>query len=233
MTRSEQKTRGKPHTNYIMVLRMFAWNALAAAMIFLANREGWVKAVVEADTVYISRIIVGLGAVGLSMITVRIFSVSRELNIARKYHGIIKENTKDEADTWLESTHSRSAKFVYNYRRAHAEDKAILVEQLRMTMGSKLYIFGAISEWLVVLGLIGTVVGMRMGTGVIDPEAFRDLNLVVPLLKKVLAAFYVAFDTTIVGACMALWLDVNLKWILRPGTAQLINEAVEIGVLYE
>jgi hypothetical protein len=118
------------------------------------------------------------------------------------------------------------------YRSINPSDKPILVEQFRLTMGSKLHIFGAIGEWLVMLGLVGTVVGMRLSVGFIDPQAFRDIELVVPLLKQVISGLYVAIDTTIVGACMALWLDLNLRWVLRPGTVQLINEAVEIGVTH-
>jgi len=32
---------------------------------------------------------------------------------------------------------------------------------------------------------------------------------------------------------MAIWLDINLKWILRPAMGQVIEEAVNIGVSYE
>ncbi|MBI4120796.1 MAG: MotA/TolQ/ExbB proton channel family protein [Parcubacteria group bacterium] len=221
------------NTNYVMFMRMLALNSLFAAIVFWAYHEGWIGAVVAADTVYISRGIASLGLLGLIMISARIFNVSRELNIAREYHWRARQKTetaKEAANAWLQSTNSRVAEFANEYRRAKAEDKTVLLEQFRIAMTSKLHIFSAIAEWLVVLGLIGTVVGIRIGTGAIDPSAFRDINLVVPLLKEVIGAFYIAFDTTIVGACSALWLDANLKWILRPGMAQFVNEAVKIGV---
>ncbi|MBI4117935.1 MAG: hypothetical protein HY455_00080 [Parcubacteria group bacterium] len=221
------------NTEYVMFIRMLILNSFFVAIAFWAYVEGWVGAVLAADSVYISRGIAGLGLLGLVMITARIFNVSQELNIARGYRrrvGNSAGNTQEKVDAWLRSTHSRIALFVDAYRSARAEDKPVLLEQFRLTMTSKLQIFSSIAEWLVVLGLIGTVVGIRIGTGAIDPTAFRDINLVVPLLKNVIGAFYIAFDTTIVGACAALWLDANLKWILRPGMAQLVNEAVRIGV---
>ncbi len=220
------------NTDFVMFLRAIAINALGAAVAFWAYRAGWIAAIIEADTVYISRTIAGLGLLGLGMITVRIFKVSHELNIARKYHKLVKEDTgKHGADLWLESSNSRVAEFVHFYRGALDSDKPVLVDQFKATMGSKLSIFVAITEWLVILGFVGTVVGMRMGVGAIDPAAFRNFELLAPLIKKIIGAFYVAFDTTIVGACMALWLDMNLKWVLRPGMVQLINESVNIGVI--
>ena len=186
----------------------------------------------RSDTVYISRIIAILGIIGLTVIMVRIYKVSSELNVAREYDEIVNNKDRITADTWLISTKSRVAEFIQNYRRASDGDKPILVEQFKMTMGSKLFIFSAITEWLVILGFIGTVVGMRMGVGAIDPKAFRDFELLIPVIRKIVGSFYVAIDTTIVGACTALWLDINLKWVLRPGMVQLVGETVKIGVIH-
>lgn len=221
------------NTDFVMFLRAIAINALAAAVVFLAYRGGWIKAVIDADTVYISRIIAGTALLGLGLVLVRIFKISRELNVARKYHKLVKgESGKYRADFWLESSDSRVSEFVNAYRRATPSDKPILVDQFKLSMASKNALIGALEEWLVILGLVGTVVGMRLAVGAIDPEAFRDINLLIPILKNILGDFFIAFDTTIVGACTALLLDVNLKWVLRPGTVQLTGEAVEIGVLY-
>lgn len=221
------------NTDFVMFLRAIAINALAAAVVFLAYRGGWIKAVIDADTVYISRIIASLALLGLGLVLIRVFKISRELNIARKYHDLVKGKAgRQGADSWLESTNSRVAEFIGAYRCATASDKPILVDQFKLSMASKNALVGALEEWLVILGLVGTVVGMRLAVGTIDPEAFRDINLLIPILKNILGDFFIAFDTTIVGACTALLLDVNLKWVLRPGTVQLSVEAVEIGVLY-
>lgn len=222
------------NTDFVMFLRAIAINALVAAVVFLAYREGWIAAVIDTDAVYISRIIASLALLGLGLVLIRIFKISRELNIARKYHDLVKgKDGRQGADSWLESTDSRVAEFIGAYRRATPGDKPILVDQFKLSMASKNALIGSLEEWLIILGLIGTVVGMRLATGAIDPEAFRDVNLLIPLLKLVLGDFFIAFDTTIIGACTALLLDINLKWVLRPGTVQLASEAVDIGVLYE
>lgn len=221
------------NTDFVMFLRALAINALAASVVFLAYRGGWISAVIDADTVYISRIIASMALLGLGLVLIRVFKISRELNVARKYHKLVKgEAGRQEADPWLASTNSRVAEFVGAYRHADSSDKSVLVDQFKLSMASKNALIGALEEWLVILGLVGTVVGMRLAVGAINPEAFRDINLFTPLLKEILGDFYIAFDTTIVGACTALLLDVNLKWVLRPGTVQLTGEAVEIGVLY-
>lgn len=220
------------NTDFVMFLRAIAINALAAAVVFLAYRGGWISAVIDADTVYISRIIASMALLGLGLVLIRVFKISHELNVARKYHKLVKGDGRQEADSWLGSTNSRVAEFVGAYRRADSSDKPILVDQFKLSMTSKNALVGALEEWLIILGLVGTVVGMRLAVGTIDPEAFRDINLLIPILKNVLGDFFIAFDTTIVGACTALLLDVNLKWVLRPGTVQLTGEAVEIGVLY-
>lgn len=221
------------NTDFVMFLRAIAINALAAAVVFLAYRGGWIAAVIDADTVYISRIIASMALLGLGLVLIRVFKISSELNVARGYHWLIKDGvSRQSADSWLESTSSRVAEFVGAYRRATPSDKPILVDQFKLSMASKNALIGALEEWLIILGLVGTVVGMRLAVGTIDPEAFRDINLLIPILKSVLGDFFIAFDTTIVGACTALLLDVNLKWVLRPGTVQLTGEAVEIGVLY-
>lgn len=218
-------------TNFVMFLRALAINAFCAGVVFYAYNQGWLAALLKADAVYISRTIAGLGFLGLSIITARIFKVSSELNVARKYNELV-DSDKQAADSWLATTGSRVAEFVENYRRASDGNKPILVEQLKMTMGSKLFIFSAITEWLVILGFIGTVVGMRMGVGAIDPKAFRNFETLIPVINQIVGAFYVAIDTTIVGACTALWLDLNLKWVLKPGTVQLVGETVKIGVIH-
>lgn len=221
------------NTDFVMFLRAVAINALAAAVVFLAYRGGWIQAVIDADAVYISRIIASMAILGLGLVLVRVFKISRELNVARKYHKLAKgEVGRQGADSWLESSNSRVAEFIGAYRRATSSDKPILVDQFKLSMASKNALIGALEEWLVILGLVGTVVGMRLAVGAIDPEAFRDINLLIPILKNILGDFFIAFDTTIVGACTALLLDINLKWVLRPGTVQLAGEAVEIGVLY-
>lgn len=221
------------NTDFVTFFKALAVNAGCGAVVYWAYREGWINAVLKADTVYISRTIFSLGLLGLVMAMWRIFTVSRELNITHKYYALAQEKGAREASSWLKSTQSLVAEFAQSYVRAGPDDKSSLVDQLEKKMIRKFSYLTALEDWLVRLGLLGTVVGFRMGLSMIDFEAFRNFELFGPFLSKLTGAFFIALDTTIVGICMAIWLDINLKWILRPAMGQVIEEAVNIGVSYE
>ena len=223
----------RSNTDFVTFFKAFAVNAVCGAVAYWAYREGWINAVLKADTVFISRTIFSLGLLGLAMAMWRIFNVSKELNIAHKYYALTQEKGAREARSWLESTQSLVAEFARRYREAKADDRPIIVDQLEKKMIRKFSYLTALEDWLVRLGLLGTVVGFRMGLSMIDFEAFRNFELFGPFLSKLTGAFFIALDTTIVGICMAIWLDINLKWILRPAMGQVIEEAVNIGVSYE
>ena len=221
------------NTNFVTFFKALAINAGCGAVAYWAYREGWIDAVLKADTVFISQTIFGLGLLGLVMVMWRIFNVSRELNITHKYYALAREKGAREAGFWLKSTKSLVAEFARRYREAKADDKPIIVDQLEKKMIRKFSYLAALEDWLVRLGLLGTVVGFRMGLSMIDFEAFRNFELFGSFLSKLTGSFFIALDTTIVGICMAIWLDINLKWILRPAMGQVIEEAVNIGVSYE
>ena len=221
------------NTNFVTFFKALAINAGCGAVAYWEYREGWIDAVLKADTVFISQTIFGLGLLGLVMVMWRIFNVSRELNITHKYYALAREKGAREAGFWLKSTKSLVAEFARRYREAKADDKPIIVDQLEKKMIRKFSYLAALEDWLVRLGLLGTVVGFRMGLSMIDFEAFRNFELFGSFLSKLTGSFFIALDTTIVGICMAIWLDINLKWILRPAMGQVIEEAVNIGVSYE
>lgn len=224
---------GHGNTYFVMFLRAIAINALAAAVVFLAYREGWIDAVIKADTFYISRAIVALGLLGFLMAIWRILKVSHELNIAHRYYALTREMGPVEANNWLESTGSLVADFALKYRRINSCDKPALIDQLEKKMIRKFSYLITLEDWLVRMGLLGTVVGFRTGLGRIDFGLLKDFDLIGSTLGTLTGYIFIALDTTIVGICMAIWLDVNLKWILRPGMGKLIEETVNIGVSHE
>ena len=219
------------NTNFVMFLRAIAFNIMCVALVFWIYQEGRIDAILKFDTLYISRIIAGLGILGLCTIVVRIFQISRELNVVKKYRKLMDSGRNKEAtDKWLRFTNSRVAEFIQNYRRVLPEDKSVFVGNFQMTIASKLSIFGSMTEWLTVLGLLGTVVGFRIALEVMT--GLKDISLLVVFVQNISGGLMIAIDTTIVGICAALWLDINLKWVLRPGMVQLVSEAVNAGVLY-
>ncbi len=221
------------NTNFVTFLKALAVNAGCVAVVYWAYREGWVNAVLESDTIFISRIIFGLGLLGLTMAVWRILKVSRELDIADKYYALAREKSAEEAISWLRSTQSLVAEFAQRFARAGSDNKSILVAQLEKKMIRKFSYLTTLGDWLVRLGLLGTVVGFRMGLSGADFEALRNFELFGPVFNALKGKFFIALDTTIVGICMSIWLDINLKWILRPAMGKVIEEAVNTGVSYE
>lgn len=219
------------NTNFVMFLRAIIFNAACLALVAFIYQGGRIDAVLKFDTLYISRTIAGLGILGLCAIIARIFQISHELNIAKKYRGLMDSGgDKKAADEWLQSTNSRVAEFIQGYRRVLSEDKSIFVGNFQMAIARKLSIFGSITDWLTILGLLGTVVGFRIALEVMTD--LKDIGLLVMFVQNISGGLMIAIDTTIVGICAAIWLDVNLKWILHPGAVQLVSEAVNIAVLY-
>lgn len=221
----------RDNTDFVMFLRAIIFNAACISLVAYIYQDGRIDAVLKFDTLYISRTIAGLGILGLGTIMIRIFQISRELNIVKKYRGLMDlGGDKKAADEWLRSTNSRVAEFIQGYRRVLPEDKSIFVENFKMIIASKLSIFGSVGEWATTLGLLGTVVGFRVALEFMT--GLKDINLLVTFVQNISGGLMIAIDTTIVGICAAIVLHVNLKWILQPGAVQLISEAVNAVVLY-
>jgi len=74
-----------------------------------------------------------------------------------------------------------------------------------------------IAQWLVTLGLIGTVVGVSMSMGTIDISKMDSAASIQKAVSALFSHMHVAFNVTITGAVLALWTDVNRR-ILRTAT---------------
>lgn len=76
---------------------------------------------------------------------------------------------------------------------------------------SKIEWLNSISGWLVALGLLGTVVGFRMALGAVeDVSGAAAAKTAVTTLMKGLE---VAINTTLIGAVLALWNEVNFRML--------------------
>jgi len=70
-----------------------------------------------------------------------------------------------------------------------------------------------ISAYLVRLGLIGTVVGFAMALDIKDVGSITSASGVLNLIAGFLSGMKVAVHTTIVGAVLSLWLDLNARFL--------------------
>ncbi len=70
-----------------------------------------------------------------------------------------------------------------------------------------------ISAYLVRLGLIGTVIGFFMALDIKDVGSITSASGVLNLITEFLSGMKVAVQTTIVGAILSLWLDLNARFL--------------------
>lgn len=82
------------------------------------------------------------------------------------------------------------------------------------------------SSWLVGLGLIGTIVGFRYALSGVDPNTLGDARGVSEALGPLMVGMKIALNTTIVGAILGTWNEVNQR-MLRTAMTCMIADANE------
>jgi len=79
---------------------------------------------------------------------------------------------------------------------------------------SKLAWLDHVPEWLVGLGLLGTVLGFKVALGAVDQGSLASAQGVQTSIGTLMQGITIAINTTIAGAIAGLWLEVNNR-ILR------------------
>jgi len=70
-----------------------------------------------------------------------------------------------------------------------------------------------VSEWLVALGLLGTVIGFAMALSGIDQTSLTQASGAQDAVAALMQGMRVALNTTLVGAALAIWHQVNLRML--------------------
>jgi hypothetical protein len=71
----------------------------------------------------------------------------------------------------------------------------------------------SVSEWLVGMGLLGTVVGFSIALSGIDQGAISNANGAQSAVTALMQGMRVALNTTLLGASLALWHEVNIRML--------------------
>lgn len=182
---------------YRFVSQFLAINIAGIGFFLLAWINGWVARVIEADSSYVSFVILALFVFALISITRRVFIISHELDL-------LHSNTTASA---------RLEKYRLALKNSSSASRA-----LEIRMFSRITHIRSIGNGLVVLGLIGTVIGFILVAAEVNVDTAQDVSQVGGLVGALLHGMGVAFYTTLVGAIFSLWLSVNYQ-ILHTGTA--------------
>jgi len=109
---------------------------------------------------------------------------------------------------------------------AQGEERALRTGMVRMALANQIGAIRYIANSLVFLGLIGTVIGFIIGLTGIDASAAKDADKIAPMISELIIGMSVALYTTLLGAVLNIWLNVNLR-ILADGMVSLLGEMVE------
>jgi len=196
---------------YLLAARYALINIAAFALLGAAWVHGYVGIVLAADP---TRLVVVIGCVfvaGFVLCSWKIFATSREINRVRSFNP-------------LES--SRAAEYVAMTRGLDGGGRGMVASALRLKLLSRIAVIRQISNSLVVLGLIGTVIGFIIALSGVDPAAAGKAESIAPMVGKLIEGMSVALYTTLVGA--NLWLTANYQ-MLASGTANLVATLMEFG----
>jgi hypothetical protein len=78
---------------------------------------------------------------------------------------------------------------------------------------AKIEWLSSVSEWLVALGLLGTVVGFSMALSGIDQGAVSNASGAQSAVTALMQGMRIALNTTLLGAALALWHEVNVRML--------------------
>ncbi len=197
--------------SYLLLLRFMVFNVVAFALLAAVWVEGWVSLVFESDITRISAGITVAFVVGWLMCLEKVVRCSRELNA-------VADSSGDPP--------SRLRRYLDLSAEVRPEAHGALADCLRSRLYARIAVIRTISNSLVVLGLIGTVIGFIIALTGIDANAVADIGAIAPMVSTLIQGMSVALYTTLVGAVFHVWLLVNYQ-VLATGTVNLVNTIIE------
>jgi hypothetical protein len=129
-----------------------------------------------------------------------------------------------EDDSWASS-------YLQAIRGRNAGSRSIMASTFRSKVFVRIAVVRNISNSLVLLGLIGTVVGFIIALSGVDPATVGDVTSVSPMVSRLLNGMSVALYTTLVGGVLNLWLSVNYQ-LLAAGAATMLITAISLGEVH-
>ena len=183
----------------LLFYRFIIFNILVLVGLAAVGQQGWLAAFVENDKSHISLaiIVIFLGSWIYQGYKAKV--ISKKINAFKV--AVASKGTKGATwlDQYTDSIHPIS-----------------ILKILRDKDLTKIEWMFAIAKWLVVIGLIGTVVGFIIGlSGVSQSELSgeQDIEGIKNSIVTIITGMHVALYTTLAGAVAGLIIEVNAKMI--------------------
>ena len=196
---------------YLLFYQWLCVNALGLSFLVVAFFNGWISLVISADVTYLVFVIFAVFLIGLGICGYKVWQTSRELNFISSGN--------------LQSSH-RWQNYV-SLRKSHKHsDPTSLIEALNLRQFSKISFIKYISNLLVIMGLVGTVIGFIIALSGINPNLAGDISNISPMVGLMIQGMSTALYTTLVGAIFSAWTSLNYH-ILASGTSKLVVYILE------
>ncbi|MFT5507197.1 MAG: hypothetical protein ACI89J_000261 [Hyphomicrobiaceae bacterium] len=196
---------------HTLLLRFALVNIVALGLLGAAWIQGWLDGFGEKRTWIISLAIFAVFIWGLALAGFRLLHINRAL--VSLDGGAVAKATPYGA-------------IFERLRSAGSDERALATNMARMEMGNQIGAIRYIANALVFLGLIGTVIGFIIGLSGIDAAATTDVDKIAPMITELINGMSIALYTTLLGAVLNIWLNVNLR-IVTDGSVQLLSMLVD------
>jgi hypothetical protein len=197
--------------SYLLLLRYVLLNVSAIGIIAAVWFQGWVGKVFAGDVTKLSLVIAAVFLVGWVLCSLKVVRCSNELNAIRGDKSLTQSRMQ-----WYRELTTEAAN----------ESRAAIADCLRSRLYSRISAVRLISNNLILLGLIGTVIGFIIALSGVDEGSVADVGSVGPMVSTLIQGMSVALYTTLVGAVLHVWLTLCYQ-VLATGTVNLANAVIE------
>ena len=198
---------------YLLLLRFALINMAGLALLGAVAMQGWIGTILAVDDTHICKLLFVLFIVGLVWTGRRAAMLSNELNAL------------DRGD-WQGK--SRVATFMRDIRGRGGATRAALAMALRLKLAHRIAPVRQMAGFLVLIGLIGTVIGFIIALSDVDRSAVTDAAQIGPMVATLLRGMSMALFKTLIGSVLNVWLMLNYR-LLESGAVHLATRAIEIG----
>ena len=198
------------HRHHPLLLRYALVNIVALGLSWAAYVQGWLEGFWEPRTWIMALVIAAVFAWGLALAGFRIYRVSNAI-AALTRGNVLPADVAHRLD---------------QLHRADPRERTLMLDMARMEYANQIGAIRFLANALVFLGLIGTVIGFIIGLSGIDAAATSDVDKIAPMITELINGMSVALYTTLLGAVLNIWLNVNLR-ILNDGAVRLLRGLLE------
>jgi hypothetical protein len=211
--------------NNALLYKWLIGNSFAFLVVYVAWLQGWIQLAYHADASFISWAMSALFGFFWLLSSYRVFTINREMSL------FMDNRPMGVAAEYFESLRRKS-----HNQGGGPVDQSMLASTLRARMLLQVQIFNYVSNLMVLMALIGTVLGFviatyGLGDLILQGEGAERLKSV---LGQIVNGLGVAPFTTLVGSILGgVWLGVHHQLLMRAASALVVGivEKAEIEVI--